>query len=127
MNTGLGIGALGGATFSKLNCEEGLGCPNPESGTGYVVGIWFGGNRDGRAGLMGELSYATKKVKLSEGSESFEISKTYVEIPVLLRINAGSRERDKPSLYFLVGPVFDINISTKERRCRQPRRCLSGS
>ena len=114
VNTGLGIGALGGVTFSKLKCENSEGCPNPESGTGFVLGIWFGGNRDGRVGLMGELSYATKVVKLSEGSDSFEVKRRYVEIPVLLRVNVGARERDKPSFYFLVGPVFDINVSTKE-------------
>jgi len=119
VNTGLGIGALGGATFSKLACSEG-DCPNPESGTGYMFGIWFGGNRDGRVGLMGEVSYATKKAKLSDTEESFELSKTYVEIPVLLRINAGSRQRDKPSFYFLVGPVFDISINTKQNDIDAP-------
>ena len=31
-----------------------------------------------------------------------------------MRINAGYRERNKPSVYFLVGPVFDIEIDTKE-------------
>src|SRR6185436_17825951 len=33
----------------------------------------------------------------------------------LLRVNVGSRERDKPSFYFLVGPVFDIEVSSKEK------------
>ena len=110
VNTGLGIGVLGGLTFSKLSCDDN-NCDDFDSGTGFNVGIWFGGNRDGRAGLMGEFSYVTKKVKVGgavEGAD--EIKFTYVSIPVLLRINTGYRERDKPSLYFVVGPVFDIQI-----------------
>jgi len=114
-NTGLGIGALGGVTFSKLSCENSGDCEGPESGTGFLLGIWFGGNRDGRVGLMGELSYATKKVSLTDGVDTFELNKQYVEIPVLLRVNVGSRDRNKPSFYFLVGPVFDIEVSSKEK------------
>jgi len=115
VNTGLGIGALGGVTFSKLSCENSGDCETPESGTGFVLGIWFGGNRDGRVGLMGELSYATKKVSLTDGVDTFELNRQYVEIPVLLRVNIGSRNRNKPSFYFLVGPVFDIEVSSKEK------------
>ena len=116
VNTGLGIGALAGISWTKARPENDfsdLGITN-DNGTGFLVGIWFGGNRDGRAGLMGELSYATKKVALhDEFDNTLEIERKYIEIPVLLRINTGYRERDKPSLYFLVGPVFDIQFDTK--------------
>ena len=113
VNTGLGIGALGGINWSTISTENETGF-DFNSGMGWQAGIWFGGNRDGRAGLMGELSYAVKKVSSGDenGDDTFE--RSYVQIPVLLRLNAGSRERDKPSLYFLVGPVFDIEVSTKE-------------
>jgi hypothetical protein len=55
-------------------------------------------------------------VKISDpfSSEEIVLKNTYVQIPVLLRINTGARERDKPSLYFLVGPVFDIKIKSDE-------------
>ena len=109
-NSGLGIGALGGISWTTIRTEN-----EPSfdfnTGTGWQLGIWFGGNRDGRVGLMGELSYAVKKVS-SEFDE--EVEREYVQIPVLLRINAGSRAKNKPSLYFLAGPAFDIQISTKE-------------
>lgn len=106
VNTGLGIGLLGGLTFGKLKCDDN-DCDEVEAGRGIMAGIFFGGNRDGRAGLMGEISWVTKKVKFDAEDE---LKFTYVSIPVLLRINTGYRERDKPSLYFLVGPVFDIQI-----------------
>lgn len=110
VNTGLGIGALGGINWTTVRTENETGI-NFDAGTGWQLGLWVGGNRDGRAGLLGEFSYAKKKVN-DEFNGEFE--RTYVQIPVLLRVNAGSRERDKPSLYFLVGPVFDIQINTKE-------------
>jgi hypothetical protein len=110
VNTGLGIGALGGINWTTVRTENETDF-NFNSGTGWQLGIWFGGNRDGRVGLMGELSYAVKKI----GDEfDNEVKRTYVQIPVLLRINTGSRHRDKPSLYFLAGPVFDIQINTKQ-------------
>jgi len=110
VNTGVGIGALGGINWTTIRTENETNI-DFKKGTGWQLGIWFGGNRDGRAGLMGEFSYATKKV-----SDEFdnEIERTYVQIPVLVRINTGARERDKPSLYFLIGPVFDIQIKTRE-------------
>ena len=110
VNTGLGIGALAGVSWTTIRTENELDF-DTNAGTGWLAGIWFGGNRDGRVGLMGELSYAVKKV-----SDEFDntLERKYVEIPVLLRVNVGSRERDKPSFYFLVGPVFDIEVSTKD-------------
>jgi hypothetical protein len=115
-NSGLGIGALGGISWTTIRTENEVDF-DFKTGTGWQAGIWFGGNRDGRVGLMGELSYAVKKV-----SDEFEneVERSYVQIPVLLRINAGSRAKNKPSLYFLAGPVFDIQISTKVNGADSP-------
>jgi len=108
-NSGLGIGALGGISWTTVRTENETDI-DFDNGTGWQLGIWFGGNRDGRVGLMGELSYAVKKV----GDASSQTERSYVQIPVLLRINAGSRAKNKPSLYFLAGPVFDIEVNTKD-------------
>jgi hypothetical protein len=116
VNTGLGIGALGGINWTSVQTDANEFDIDFQSSTGWQLGIWFGGNRDGRVGLMGELSYAVKKYNASQPDFGFDldVEQTYVQIPVLLRINAGSRQREKPSLYFLAGPVFDIQIKTKE-------------
>lgn len=111
---GVGVGALGGINWTTVRTETNDFDVDFSSGTGWQLGIWFGGNRDGRVGLMGEISYAVKKNTSTVFGIETELERTYVQIPVLVRINAGSRERDKPSLYFLVGPVFDIQINTKE-------------
>ena len=116
VNTGLGIGALAGVSWTSVRTETNEFEVDFSSGTGWQAGIWFGGNRDGRVGLMGEVSYAVKKFKAVQPDFDFdlEVERSYVQIPVLVRINVGYRERDKPSVYFLVGPVFDIQINTKE-------------
>jgi len=75
-----------------------------------MVGLWFGGNRNGRVGVMGEASWLVKRFDVEDSEQEL----SYVELPVLLRVNTGSLQREKPSLYFLGGPVFDIQVSAKE-------------
>ena len=114
-NTGLGFGIHFGGTWTTIDTDTNLGEINLDQGSGIVAGVFFGGNRDGRVGLQGELSYLEKKVNLSadfgEGDTLDQDSKNkYIQIPVLLRVNAGSRSNNGPCLFFLVGPSFDIKI-----------------
>jgi hypothetical protein len=103
---GIGIGAKVGPLFTSYSAASCDGCFN--TSTGLEGGIWFGGNRGGRIGVMGEILYAKKKQEGSglTGSTSLQ----YLEIPILARINIGSRSRNGISVYGLVGPVFDINL-----------------
>ena len=80
--------------------------------TGWEGGIWFGGNRGGNVGVMGEILYAKKKQQVTGVTGSTTLQ--YLEIPILLRINAGSRSRNGVSVYGLIGPVFDINLKAKQ-------------
>jgi hypothetical protein len=104
---GFGIGAKIGPLFTSYSAASCDGCFN--TNTGFEGGIWFGGNRGGRVGVMGEVLYAKKK---QEGSSALtgSTSLQYLEIPILLRINIGSRSRNGVSIYGLVGPVFDVNL-----------------
>jgi hypothetical protein len=115
-NTGLGFGIHFGGTWTTVSTDENLGEINLDQGSGIVAGIFFGGNRDGRAGLQGEVSYLTKKVHFGadfgeEGVLDQDSKNTYIQIPILLRINTGSRSNNGPCLFFLVGPAFDIKVS----------------
>jgi outer membrane protein with beta-barrel domain len=103
---GIGIGLKVGPIFTQYSAASCDGCFN--TNTGLEGGIWFGGNRGGRVGVMGEILYAKKKQEGSglTGSTSLQ----YLEIPILTRINIGSRSRNGVSVYGLVGPVFDINL-----------------
>src|SRR5688572_30489216 len=56
---GIGIGVLGGWTNSTLK-----GSPEDEAflepRNDWMAGAWFGGNRAGRVGFLGEVNYVTK-------------------------------------------------------------------
>jgi hypothetical protein len=104
---GIGIGAKVGPLFTSYSAASCDGCFN--TNTGLEGGIWFGGNRGGRVGVMGEVLYAKKKQEASNGLTG-STSLQYLEIPILARINIGSRSRNGISIYGLVGPVFDINL-----------------
>jgi len=114
-NTGLGFGIHFGGTWTSISTDENLQDIDLNKGGGIVAGIFFGGNRDGRVGLQGEVSYLTKKinVKADNGFETLDqdSKNTYIQIPILLRVNTGSRSNNGPCLFFLVGPAFDIKIS----------------
>ena len=110
-NSGLGFGIHFGAAWSSIDTETNDFELDTSQGTGIVAGVFFGGNRDGRVGLQGEVSYLEKKVKLSDPfGDSIDIKNTYIQIPVLLRINTGDRSNNGPCVFFLVGPSFDIKI-----------------
>ena len=106
---GFGIGAKIGPLFTSYSAASCDDCFN--TNTGFEGGIWFGGNRGGRVGVMGEILYAKKKQEGSglTGSTSLQ----YLEIPILMRVNIGSRSRSGVSIYGLVGPVFDINLKAR--------------
>lgn len=110
-DSGVGVGALGGLTFTSAAGDDSEGIA---SGTGWMIGIWFGGNVNGAVGFMGELSYVRKRIQ-EEGSfgDDNYLETDYLEIPALIRINIGSREREGVRGYGLIGPVFDFRLGSK--------------
>ena len=106
---GLGFGIKGGWIYSSFSqAGESL-----DSRGGWEAGIFFGGNRGGVVGLMGELLYARKSFE--EGVVLKTTNLDYFEIPVLLRLNIGSSNRNKGVIFYgLAGPVFDINLKAEQ-------------
>jgi hypothetical protein len=92
---GFGIGVKIGPLFSSVSSSTTLSSRN-----GYEFGIFFGGNRGGRVGVMGEFMIAKK----NSGAR-------YIEIPILLRINIGSESKNGLSVYGLVGEFSDIKLT----------------
>ena len=107
---GVGVGALGGLTRTSFtfNGESDL----VDAANGFMAGIWFGGNRNGRVGFMGEISYVAKNGREPGGPG--EIKLTYLEIPAVFRVNLGSRTREGASFYVVLGPVVDIKVKATE-------------
>ena len=105
---GIGVGVVGGISRVKLTAEDSEDFF--ESKTGTMLGLWVGGNRNGRVGFVGEFLYVWRKADLPGGSE---LSYPAVEIPAVFHINIGSADRDKGMGRIIVGPVFTLNLTQK--------------
>jgi hypothetical protein len=100
---GVGFGVEFGGTFTHL---RGTDITDVKSKSGVMGGVWFGGNRAGILGFMGELTYVVKSAA-ERGTDS-QLKLHYLEIPAVLRVNIGAPGKSSPCLYFLGGPVVDI-------------------
>ena len=106
--SGFGFGAKIGPLFTSYTAASNANFKFKRR-TGWEGGIWFGGNRGGIVGVMGEVLYAKKEQEL-EGAVTGSTTLQYLEIPILLRVNIGSPSRNGISVYGLAGPVFDVNL-----------------
>jgi hypothetical protein len=70
-----GSASTSAAPGAVSSTDTNLGDINFDGGSGIVAGIFFGGNRDGRAGLQGEVSYLTKKVNFNatDGEDTLDV------------------------------------------------------
>ena len=62
---GIGIGVKGGFLHSSFDATEAL-----ESGDGWQAGLFFGGNRPGTIGFMGEFNILAKKSDTAAGAST---------------------------------------------------------
>ncbi|HTG90315.1 MAG TPA: outer membrane beta-barrel protein [Vicinamibacterales bacterium] len=103
-----GIGLTFGPTFSTFSNDV----LDFDSRVGFQGGLFFGGNRDGVLGVQGELNWIRKQTTASAiGPGIADISVDYLQIPVLLRLNAGTRNTSGFALYGLVGPAFEVKVA----------------
>jgi len=95
---GVGVGAKVGLIFANTDAIA------SNTNTGFIGGLWFGGNRDGVMGLQGEILYAKK------GSTTNGVATDlyFLEIPVMLRLNIGK-------VYGVAGPAFDILLKGAQK------------
>lgn len=105
---GFGFGIKGGPLFASANTSN----FSFENKTGFLVGIWFGGNRTGTVGIEGEVMYGKKGVPVTSGSGNVDLY--FIEIPVLFRVNVGSASINKWVVYGIFGPSFDIKLKEKQ-------------
>lgn len=93
-----------GPTFAKFSSDS----LDFKTRTGVHLGAFFGGNRDGVAGVQTEINWLRRNTETEIGAQ--EIRVDYLQIPVMLRINAGG---DTPSgfrVFGVVGPAVDFKI-----------------
>ncbi|MEE9170819.1 MAG: porin family protein [bacterium] len=61
--------------------------------------------------IQPELLYTVKGAKVEDDPDIDELKLTYLEIPVLVKINLGSAPKVKPNIF--AGPAFGILLSSK--------------
>ena len=101
---GVGFGLEFGMTRATIHAKDAADVF--KSRNGLMGGIWFGGNRNGAVGFMGEITYVVKGAELPAGNLKLH----YLEIPALLRVNMGQRSRNGVIVYPMFGPVVDIQL-----------------
>jgi hypothetical protein len=101
---GVGFGVEFGMTRATIHAENAGDFVKGRNG--LMGGIWFGGNRNGIAGFMGEITYVVKGAKDELVNEDLTLH--YIEIPALVRVNIGQRSRNGVIVYPMFGPVVDI-------------------
>jgi hypothetical protein len=104
---GFGIGVKIGPLWSNLDLDNDV-TPSDQA-AGFLGGIWFGGNRSGTIGVMGEVNYGRRKSHL--GGQDFK--QDFVNVNAFLRGNFGSDSREGVAGYVIAGPGIDINLTTE--------------
>lgn len=101
---GIGVGIKAGPLFSALSTDV-ISSPL-DTRTGWIGGLFFGGNRPGVVGVGVDLLFARKKVSTPTGDTNLD----YLEVPVYLRVNIGSSSASGARVYAVVGPAFDVRL-----------------
>lgn len=109
---GIGIGAKIGPLFSSLDQDSTSAGFEFKNRTGFIGGLFIGGNRPGIVGVGVDILYARRGGKPSFGDETLDLD--YINVPVYARINAGSGNINKgAAVYGIVG--LDLNFLLKAR------------
>jgi hypothetical protein len=104
---GIGIGIKAGPVFADFSDED--DDLDFKKRTGLQGGVFFGGNRPGTVGVMAEVNFIQKKAEIPFSDQNLTLS--YLQVPVFLRINGGSRSLSGVNVYGIVGPAVDIKVS----------------
>ena len=76
--------------------------------TGIHAGLFVGGSREKVASLQTEFNWLRKQTETAAGQK---IRVDYLQVPVLLRLNAGTRSSGGFAVYGIVGPGVDLKIA----------------
>ena len=109
-DSGISVGVLGMLTWPSIDIID-EDDDSIKSRTGWGVGGWVGGNRNGRIGFVGEFIYGVRKVR--DDDDDVDVDFEIFQIAAPFHINIGSRSRNSVSGYIVVGPSFTFNLGQK--------------
>ncbi len=101
---GVGVTFKIGPTFADFNSDA----LNIDHRTGWHAGISLGGNRSGVIGWQAEFNWLRRRA-VTQFDQDFHID--YLQVPVFLRINVGTKSRQGFAVYALAGPAFEWKIA----------------
>ena len=96
------VGIKFGPTFAKFSSDA----LDFKTRTGIHGGIFFGGNRSGIFGLQTEINWIRK----NSATDLSDIRIDYLQVPVLLRLNAGTDSANGFAVYGIAGPAVSLKI-----------------
>lgn len=103
---GVGIGVKAGVLFSSFREAR----TDYKNSSGWQGTLFIGGNRAGALGVATEITYAKRGAK--NGSAATDTY--YLEIPLLLRENFGSDNKNTGAvIYLFAGPAADILLKAQ--------------
>lgn len=102
---GVGVGFKIGPTFADFTSDV----LDFDKRTGWHAGLFVGGNRDGVAGWQTEFNWLRRRGNVSPGGNDFSID--YLQIPIFLRLNAGTNSKNGFAIYGIGGPAFAFKIA----------------
>jgi hypothetical protein len=101
---GVGVGFKIGPTFADFTSDAvDLG-----RRTGWHGGIFIGGNRSGVFGWQTEINWLRRRGSTPTDGD-FQID--YVQIPIFLRLNIGTKSRNGFAFYGIAGPAFEVKVA----------------
>jgi hypothetical protein len=103
---GFGVQVIGGPVFSNVTDISGI---KTENKTGFLVGAALGGNRGGTVGVEADVLYGKKGVKIN----GIDFDQSVVHVPVMLKVNIGSANRNGLTFFGLGGGFFDWQFNGK--------------
>lgn len=107
-----GGGIKAGPTFDEFSGDA----LDFENRTGIHAGIFLGGSRDNVLGFQTEINWLRKNTellanRLESSALTRDIRIDYLQIPVLLRLNAGSSSPNGFAAFAVIGPAVEFKIA----------------
>jgi hypothetical protein len=99
-----GAGIKFGPTFATFSSDA----LDFDNRTGIHAGLFVGGSRDKVVGFQTEFNWLRKNTETEAGTP---IRIDYFQLPVLLRLNAGSSSANGFALYGIAGPAIELKIA----------------
>jgi hypothetical protein len=114
-DSGIGVGVLGMLTWPNFDPDLDDPSIDVDGRSGWGIGGWVGGNRNGRVGFVGEFIYLVRNARATDDvGNASDVKFKVFEIPAVFHINFGSRSRNSVGGYVVVGPVFSFNLGQEE-------------